>query len=198
MFRRIPTVTRNLIIANIIVFVIEFLVGPVVDRQIQEFGALWTLQSGNFKIWQVITTVFMHHDIMHIVFNMFALYSFGPYLENAWGDRKYFSFYMICGIVASLTYILLTPGIGMAVGASGAIMGVLVAFAMLYPEFELMMIFLPIPIKAKYLVPIIVAIDVFSQISGRSTGIAHWAHLGGAAAGAALVYIYRKTGTRRY
>lgn len=198
MLRRIPPVTRNLLIANIIVFVLEFLVGPNVDYMIKVFGALWTLDSGNFKVWQLITTIFMHHDFMHILFNMFALYSFGPFLESAWGDRKYFQFYMICGIVASLTYLLLTPGIGMAVGASGAIMGVLVAFAMLYPEFELMMIFIPIPIKAKYLVPIIVAIDVFSQISGSSTGIAHWAHLGGAAAGAAMVYIYRRTGARRY
>ena len=198
MFRRIPTVTRNLIIANIIVFVIEFLVGPVVDFQIKEFGALWTLQSGNFKIWQVITTMFMHQGFAHILFNMVTLFSFGPFLEQAWGEKKFFQFYMICGIVASIAYLLLTPGLGWAVGASGAIMGVLAAFAIMYPDFELMFMFIPVPVKAKYMVPAIIAIDVFSQISGRADGIAHWAHLGGAAAGAALVYIYRKTGTRRY
>jgi membrane associated rhomboid family serine protease len=197
MFRSIPTVTKNIVIANVIVFAIQFLMSPY-EREVWEFGALWPLDSGNFKIWQPITTMFMHGNIGHIFFNMFTFVQFGSALEYTWGQKRFFQFYMICGIIASIVFILVTSGNIPAVGASGAVMGVLVGFAMLYPDRELMLIFIPVPIKAKYFIGALVAIDLFSEVSGRSDGIAHWAHLGGAAAGAALVYIYGKTGSRRY
>jgi membrane associated rhomboid family serine protease len=158
------------------------------------WGALWPVSTGNFKIWQLVTHLFMHGGLFHLFFNMFALYMFGGMMEQLWGSKRFFNFYMICGIVAGLVHLLLEKGVAPAVGASGAIMGLLAAFAYLFPNTPLYLMFIPIPIKAKYALPGLMALDLFGgiyQVEGDN--IAHWAHLGGAAAGFILVLLWNKT-----
>lgn len=141
--------------------------------------------------------MFSHGGIGHIFFNMLNLWMFGRILENVWGPKKFLLFYFICGVVAAITHLLvqyLTGDFSFAVGASGAVMGVMVGFAVLFPNTELMIMFLPIPIKAKWLILGLIAIDLFGGIgSFGSTGIAHWAHLGGGLAGFLLVMYWNKT-----
>lgn len=194
----IPTVTRNLLIANVIIFILQFVLNNAFGEGLAEYwGGLWSLQSGNFKIWQLITHMFMHGGISHILFNMFGLWMFGSTLENTWGPKRFFQFYMICGIVAGLAQLLLSLGFNYAVGASGAVMGVMAAFAYIYPETTLYFMFIPIPIKAKWAIPGLIAIDLFSGVANRpGDNIAHFAHLGGAFAGVAMVYIWKKTDRR--
>ena len=151
--------------------------------------------------------MFTHAGFMHIFFNMFVLWMFGRILENVWGPKKFLLFYLVCGIGRSCSYDVHIFNInhtgslricesngqteyvehlqhsGYAVGASGAVMGVLVAFAYLFPNTELMLLFPPIPIKAKWLIIIMIAFDLFGGLGRTSDGVAHWAHLGGAAMG---------------
>ncbi|ULQ55351.1 rhomboid family intramembrane serine protease [Flavihumibacter rivuli] len=191
--RQLPPVVKNILIANIVVFIAQFLF----EKQglpLELWFALWPVQSGNFKVWQLVTHMFMHGGIFHIFFNMFALYMFGAMLEQLWGSKRFFNFYMICGIVAGLAQLFIDPDFDLAVGASGAIMGLLAAFAYLFPNTPLYIMFIPVPVKAKYAIPGLMALDLFGGIS-RTPGdnIAHWAHLGGAAAGFILVLIWNKT-----
>ncbi|MEO6915647.1 MAG: rhomboid family intramembrane serine protease, partial [Chitinophagaceae bacterium] len=168
------------------------------DGYAEYWGALWPWQSGNLKLWQLITHMFMHGGLGHIFFNMFALWMFGPALEHLWGPKRYFQFYMACGIIAGVAQLLLSAGTAPAVGASGAIMGVLAAFAYLYPETNLYVMLIPIPIKAKWAIPALIAIDLFGGVAGRpEDNIAHFAHLGGAFAGIVLAYIWRRNSIRR-
>lgn len=197
MLNQIPPITRNILIANIIVFVLRFLVGPYVDMHIYDFGALHALESGEFKIWQLITNMFMHANFFHILFNMLIFVMLGRELERRWGPKRFFQFYMISGIVAGLAFLFIMKGNASATGASGAVMGVMVAFAMLYPDAEFGLILIPVPIKAKYYVPGLMAMDLFGFIQPQSDGVAHIAHLGGAAAGAILVLIFRRMDMRR-
>lgn len=186
----IPPVVKNLLIANALVFLAQF----VFEQQgvlLEEWGALWPLHSGYFKIWQLITHMFMHGGFMHIFFNMFGLYMFGRYLETYWGPKRFFQFYMICGILAGITQLLLSSGEGPAIGASGAVMGIFAAFAFLFPNVPLFLFFIPIPIKAKWAIPGLMALDLFGAIAPQQDNIAHWAHLGGAVAGLGLAMIWK-------
>ncbi|MEJ7767091.1 MAG: rhomboid family intramembrane serine protease [Chitinophagaceae bacterium] len=162
------------------------------------WGALWPIQSGNFKIWQLITHMFMHGGILHIFFNMFGLIMFGKILENFWGAKRFFQFYLICGIVAGIAHLLLSGSEGYAIGASGAVMGILAGFAYLFPNTPLFLFLIPIPIKAKWLIPGLMALDVFGAVSSQPSNIAHWAHLGGAAAGLLLVIIWNKSNRKTF
>ena len=110
------------------------------------------VQSGLFKIWQLVTYMFMHGNIGHIIFNMFAFWTFGTTLENFWGSKRFLTFYILCGILAAVAQLFFQTE-GYAVGASGAIMGLAAAFAYLFPNTELYIMFVPIPIKAKYVIP---------------------------------------------
>ncbi len=191
--RPLPPVVKNILIANIVVFIAQY----VFARQgifLEQWGALFPYASPYFKIWQLITHMFMHAGIFHILFNMFALYMFGGMLEDLWGGKRFFNFYMICGIVAGLAQLLFDRHFPMAVGASGAIMGLLGAFAYLFPNTQLCLMFIPIPIKAKYAIPGLMALDLFGGIASvPGDNIAHWAHLGGAAAGLIMVFLWNKT-----
>lgn len=191
--RQLPPVVKNILIANVVVFFAQF----VFERQgifLEQWGALFPMDSPYFRIWQIITHMFMHAGLFHILFNMFALYMFGAMLENLWGGKRFFNFYMICGIAAAFAQLLLDKNFGMAVGASGAIMGILAAFAYLFPNTPLYLMFIPIPIKAKYAIPGLMALDLFGGIARvEGDNIAHWAHLGGAAAGFILVFFWNKT-----
>jgi membrane associated rhomboid family serine protease len=191
--RQLTPIVKNLIIANVLVFVAQFMFGRQ-GIDIESWAALFPYGTPYFKIWQLVTYMFLHGGLMHIFFNMFTLFIFGPILENLWGAKRFFNFYIICGIAAGLAHLFINPGFSIAVGASGAIMGIMAAFAYLFPNTELMLMFIPVPIKAKYLIPGFMALDIFGAFAGvPGDNIAHWAHLGGALAGFILVFIWNKT-----
>jgi membrane associated rhomboid family serine protease len=151
-------------------------------------GAVW----GDGYVWQLFTYMFLHGNIWHILINMFILWMFGAELERTWGTREFLKFYFIAGIGAGLInvgFAALRPSTAMipVIGASGAIYGLLVAYAMLFPERYVYLYFL-IPVKVKYLVIFMVALEFFSTY--RPDGVAHFAHLGGALVG----FLYLKYG----
>lgn len=192
----LPSVIKNLLIANVLVFLAQF-VFKNQDYPLEPLFALHSLQSGEFRIWQLVTHMFMHGNPMHILFNMFGLWMFGSILENYWGAKRFFQFYMICGIMAGVTHLLLSNA--SAIGASGAIMGVFAGFAYLFPNTPLYLMFIPIPIKAKWAMPGLIAIDVFSEIAPRlDDNVAHWAHIGGAITGLVLVLIWNKKNRKNF
>lgn len=191
--RGLPPVVKNLLIANVLIFIAQLMFRHS-ETPLELYGALWPIASGNFKIWQLVTHMFMHGSWFHLLFNMFTLFMFGAMLEQLWGSKRFFNFYMICGIVAGLAQLLINPDFSYAVGASGAIMGVLAAFAYLFPNTPLYIMFIPIPIKAKYAIPGLMAMDLFGSVAQvQGDNIAHWAHLGGAITGFILVLIWNKT-----
>lgn len=230
---------KHLLLLNILFFVASNLYG---DRLV-DLLALWFPQNPNFALWQVVSHMFMHGGLMHIFFNMYALWAFGSPLERMWGTQKFVFFYFSAGIGAALihtgvNYYHVHQGIDAlvaagqqegeilnilaqgkfdtswaqmvpdgvvnrmldsyftpAVGASGAIYGILVAFGMSFPNSELFLIFLPIPIKAKYFIPALIALDLFSGVTGYSVfggGIAHFAHVGGALFGFLMMWYWRR------
>lgn len=152
--------------------------------------ALWPPQTGNFWPWQLITYMFLHGGMMHIFFNLFVLWMFGMQIENLWGTKRFVIYYFVTGIGAGLLHLLLAAGGVPTVGASGAVFGVLLAFGMMFPNREIMLIFLPIPIKAKYFVVMIGTFELLAGVSGLQTGIAHFAHLGGLVIGYILIRIW--------
>jgi len=135
--------------------------------------------------------MFNHGNLTHLFFNMMALYFFGPNVERVWGPKKFLFFYLLCGLGSILLHVVLGGG-GRVVGASGAISGVLLAFAYLYPNAKVMLLIPPIPMKAKFLVVGLLVIDLYLGITGARTGIAHFAHIGGALMGAGLIFFFRK------
>lgn len=176
-----------------------------------------------FQPYQIATHMFAHGPLFHILFNMFALWMFGRILENVWGGKRFLLFYLICGVGAALCHLAIQyfrceqlleviqanpndPRIATllgaaapAVGASGAIMGLLVAFAYLFPNTELYIMFIPIPVKAKWAVLGMAAIDLFGGVANMSgDNIAHFAHLGGALTGFILVMIWNKTNHKTF
>ncbi len=189
---RLTDVVKHLLIINVIMFVcFHFLFS-----QYREQTFLWFPGSEYFKPYQLVTHMFMHGGESHILFNMLSLFFLGPMVEQNLGSKRFLSFYLICGFAAMLLHLglayagLIRPS--PIVGASGAIMGVFIAFALLYPDVKLMLLFPPIPIKAKYLMGALVLFDLFSGVGGFRTGIAHFAHLGGAIAGFILITTWGK------
>jgi len=245
MFNNIPPITRNIIIINVIVYLVANFLLPNLYNTLSGFYPF----SPNFKSWQIITHMFMHAPlresggIMHILFNMFTLFSFGPILEQTLGDKKYLILYFASGLgsfflfnlwnfveaqqiisglqslglsaseiypKAAIDYvgdlkISATTAEGQELsnqyyallrspmlGASGAIFGVVAAFATLYPDSKIGIMFIPVPIKVKYLLPIIVVVSIYLGVSGNGGGIAHLAHVGGALVGWLLARIWKK------
>lgn len=187
---RITDVVKHLIVINVIIFLgVSF--SPF--SSIRQYFILYPIGSSMFKPVQLFTHMFMHGSTFHIMFNMLALYFIGPAVEMLLGAKKFLFFYLFCGVGAMLTHILLGTN-APVVGASGAIYGVLAAFAYYFPNTQMMLIFPPIPIKAKYLVLILIGIDLFSGMSGANSGIAHFAHIGGAVFGILLILYWKKFG----
>lgn len=252
MFNNMTPVVKQLLIINVLVFILSQAM-----PQNYETLSLFYFESEKFRFWQPFTHMFMHAkmpNLMHILFNMFALVSFGSALEHFWGGKKFLFFYFSCGLGAAfvqtgmnyyeihqvinelgltsqemqvifdtpLSDVFNSAGqstgkvsqilnnvnctqtqfdklsliYGSCVGASGAIYGLLVAFAFMFPMAELMMMFIPVPIKAKFFVPIIVGLDLFSGVTGFSIfsgggNIAHFAHIGGALTGFLLMMLWR-------
>ena len=208
-FENIPVVTRNLLYVNLIMFAAT-LVNPAFMKD--TFAMAFPL-STEFRWWQPLTHMFMHGGPLHIFFNMYTLVMFGMVVERALGTERFIRFYLITGFGAVLLHtgveflqvqalLQKYPGVDPqsvynsipgVLGASGAVYGVLVAFAMLYPKARLTLIFPPITLDAKWWVLIFVGIELFTGITGTGMGIAHFAHLGGALFGWLLIRYWRKT-----
>jgi len=178
-------VVLNLIIINALVYVAQL----VLDKSVGLTNriALYSFNDPDFRPYQLVTHMFAHDptSFFHIIFNMYALWMFGSVLERIWGPKRFLIFYLACGLAAGVAQMLIMKG--MAVGASGAIMGLLAGFAYLFPNTQFYIIPIPVPIKAKFLVAIYAAIDLFGGFSGSTDNIAHFAHLGGLAMGFILV-----------
>jgi membrane associated rhomboid family serine protease len=188
----LPPVTRNLLIANVAVFFLQYVAGEFLLLHF----ALWPLGSGLFEAWQVVTSAFMHGGLTHIAFNMFALYMFGGTIERTFGAREFTVYYFTCAIVASLLQLAVLwffppPQYGPTLGASGAIFGLLLAFGMLYPHEKVMLIFLPIPMPAWLFVILYAAAELAMGVTGIEPGVAHFAHLGGMLGGLVLIQYWR-------
>ncbi|OJU22406.1 MAG: rhomboid family intramembrane serine protease [Sphingobacteriales bacterium 41-5] len=207
-----PPAVRTLIMTNVLVWVAQVLYDPKIN--LTSIIGLWPIGSENFRPWQIITHMFAHAAygtnmfgepsggiiFYHILFNMFALWMFGRILENVWGAKRFLIFYLICGLGSAALHLLMQYWMGgdsLAVGASGAVFGILVAFAMTFPNTELYIMFIPVPIKAKWAVLGLVAIDLFGGVSNFSgDNIAHFAHLGGAITGFILLKVWNKNNRR--
>ncbi|MHB1056812.1 MAG: rhomboid family intramembrane serine protease [Rhodanobacter sp.] len=188
----LPPVTRNLLIANVAVFLLQ----QVMGQPLLVYGALWPLGSGLFGVWQIVTSAFLHGSIAHIAFNMIALYMFGGAIERTFGAREFTVYYFVCAIVASLLQLAVLwffppPQYGPTLGASGAIFGLLLAFGMLYPHEKVMLIFLPIPMPAWLFVILYAAAELAMGVTGIEPGVAHFAHLGGMLGGIVLIQYWR-------
>lgn len=209
---QIPTVTKNLVAINILMFIATL----VNENFMVANFAMFYPASPFFKPWQILTHMFMHGGFWHIFFNMYSLLMFGSILERSLGPKKYLIFYFVTGLGAVALHtgvewlqarVFIANGIAQAyqqllmtptLGASGAIYGVLIGFAMLYPQARLTLIFPPIPVTAKWLVIIFAAIELFSGINGIQSSVAHFAHLGGMLFGWLLIRWWRKHGKLYY
>ena len=237
MFNNIPPITRNIIIINIVVFILTYVLQT--DLMYRYLAAFYPF-SPFFHSWQIITHMFMHGSFLHILFNLMTLYSFGPVLEQVLGDKKYVILYFVSGLgafflfnlwnfveVEQIKSSLQNLGFDLAgymngesvsfkgnseavleqqglvsklqsiisvpmVGASGAIFGVIAAFATLYPDAKIMLMFIPVPVKVKYLMPLVIIVSIYLGVTGNAGGIAHLAHVGGALVGFILAKIWKK------
>jgi membrane associated rhomboid family serine protease len=237
----LPPVVKNIIMINILMFLAYFAANSVFGIDLNSLLGLYFPKSAQFKPLQIVTHMFMHGGFWHIFFNMYALFIFGPVLENVWGPKRFFIFYMVCGIGAAFTHesviffqynhliqslnpgdlqVVLNDGSAYyhqgklfsepamqslqlllntpTVGASGAIFGVLLAFGVLFPNTQLMLLFPPIPIKAKYLVAGYGALELYLAVTQPGSNIAHAAHLGGMLFGYLLIRYWRKTTNTLY
>ncbi len=211
----IPTAVKNIIIINIMIMIMTSLNE---EFMVEKF-ALFYPTSPFFHWWQPVTHMFMHGGFWHLFFNMYTLYIFGSVLERVWGPKKFLIFYFVTGLGAAAIHtgvewiqmqgwlaqaaegshsalmaihsLKMTP----TVGASGAIYGVLMGYAMLYPDSILTLIFPPISLKAKWFVLIFAAIELLTGVTGTGGGIAHFAHLGGLIFGYILIRVWKKKGT---
>lgn len=186
-------VVLNLIIINVIVFVAQYLLDSTGGQSgwLTNKLALYSYDTGLFEPYQLVTHMFAHGGFFHILFNMYALWLFGAVLEKTWGPKRFLIFYLVCGLAAGLTQMFFVSQ-GAAIGASGAVMGLLAAFAYTFPNVEFFILPIPFPIKAKYLAMVYAAIDIFGGFSGGGDGVAHFAHLGGLAMGFILAIIWNK------
>lgn len=184
-FSVFPPAVKHLLIINGIFFV--GLSTPGVAQVLFEYGALWPIGSGLFQPWQLVTYMFLHGGFGHIFFNLFALWMFGQSIENYWGTKRFTVFYFLTGIGAAILHMIVGGGGAPTIGASGAVYGILLAFGMMFPNREIMLLFPPIPMKAKYFVALFGVIELISGISRTDSGVAHFAHLGGMLVGYILI-----------
>jgi len=243
MMNRMTDAVKHLIIINVVVFIATF----VLKMGFSDSLALYFPENENFGFWQFLTHMFVHGGVMHIVFNMYALFAFGTPLEQIWGRNKFLFFYFSAGLGAGLIYTavnyfqfngvyeqLVNAGLSgteiqhildtgtfneqilsavsrddiseffatyhtPAVGASGAVYGVLVAFGMMYPNAKLALIFFPVPIAAKYFIPLMIFGDLFFGMTKYSVGnVAHFAHIGGAIIGFIIAYYWKQNQFKRW
>jgi membrane associated rhomboid family serine protease len=194
-FQQTTPVVLNLIIINALVYLVQSLFdGP--EEKISRIIALFPYDTPFFKPYQLVTHMFAHGGFFHLFFNMFVLWMFGTLLERVWGSKKFFIFYFVCGLAAGVSHLLLENS--PAVGASGAIMGLFAAYAYLFPNTELIIFPIPVPVKAKYAVAIMAAFDLFGGVYPSGSNIAHFAHLGGLVMGFILVIYWNRTNKKTF
>jgi membrane associated rhomboid family serine protease len=219
----IPTITKNLLIVNVVVFLATYLFRNM-GVDLNNVLGLHFFLAPDFHIYQLFTYMFAHGGFSHIFFNMFALWMFGCIVERTWGPKKFLTYYIVCGVGAGLfqelaqfaqfyfiaseqlPHFTLAQTMKVAnanaaflnlwttVGASGAVYGILLAFGMLYPEERIFIFPLPVPIKAKWFVMGYAAIELFMAYSSTGDGVAHLAHLGGMVFGFFLIRYSRRSG----
>ena len=208
MMFRIPTITKNLLIINLIAFFATFVL-QLRGVDLANVGGLHFFLASDFHLYQLVTYLFLHANFMHILSNMFGLWMFSCVIENVWGPKKFLFYYISCGIGAGLLqeiaqlgsfYMMISeqdPSVSFGeifaigqqlshqlnawttIGASGAVYAVILAFGMTFPNERLFIIPFPFPIKAKWFVLFYVAIEFFSALGSSGDGVAHTAHLGG-------------------
>lgn len=179
---------RNLLLANGAVFLLQLVIRG--DWLVHYFGLTPVLVWQKLYLWQLFTYMFLHGSFFHILFNMFTLWMFGQDLERDWGSRYFYKFYFICGVGAGLFTLVLTwNSPAPTIGASGALFGILAAFALLYPNRIIYLWFL-LPVKAKYLVIFFGLLELLASFQHTSDGIGHFTHLGGMLVG----WVYLKRG----
>lgn len=223
----IPTITKNLLIVNVVVFLATYLFRNM-GVDLNNVLGLHFFLAPDFHIYQLFTYMFAHGGFSHIFFNMFALWMFGCIVERTWGPKKFLTYYIVCGVGAGLFqelaqfaqfYFIASEHIPHStlaqtmkvanayaaflnpwttVGASGAVYGILLAFGMLYPEERIFIFPLPVPIKAKWFVMGYAAIELFMAYSSTGDGVAHLAHLGGMVFGFFLIRYWRRHPDIRY
>lgn len=220
----IPTITKNLLIVNVVVFLATYLFRNM-GVDLNNVLGLHFFLAPDFHIYQLFTYMFAHGGFSHIFFNMFALWMFGCIVERTWGPKKFLTYYIVCGVGAGLfqelaqfyliaseqlSHFTLAQTMKVAnanavflnlwttVGASGAVYGILLAFGMLYPEERIFIFPLPVPIKAKWFVMGYAAIELFMAYSSTGDGVAHLAHLGGMVFGFFLIRYWRRHPDIRY
>ena len=201
MFSNLPPVTKGLLIANGLVFVLQMLLGELALAPFM----LWPLGAGDspyapteFLPWQLLTYGFMHGDITHLLFNMLALLMFGAPLEHTWGEKRFLTYFLVC-IVGAAVCQLAVGAWTMAeggpayptVGASGGVFGLLLAYGMLFPNQRVMLLIPPIPMKARTLVIVYGVIELLLGVTGTQSTVAHFAHLGGMLFGWLLIRYWR-------
>lgn len=213
----LPTVTKNLLIINVLCF-FGSIVGKKYGFDLNDICGLHFFMASDFNVGQLVSYMFMHANWEHIFFNMFAVWMFGRTLEHVWGGKRFLIYYMVCGIGAGLIqelvqyleyvfvlqdYQQVDTGLGIipmaeylnlmnTVGASGAVYGILLAFGMLFPNTQMFVFPIPVPIKAKFFVIGYAVIELFLGISRTTDGIAHFAHLGGMVFGLLLILYWKK------
>jgi len=202
MFSNLPQVTRSLLVANSVVYLLQMLLP---DRALASF-MLWPLDTSGqlaytpygFLPWQLLTYGFMHGGLGHLLFNMLALVMFGAPLEQTWGQRRFLSYFLVCvagaGVCQLLVatwsmhnYGMLTP----TIGASGGVFGLLLAYGLLFPHQRVMLLFPPIPMKARTLVIVYGVVSLLFGVTGTQSGVAHFAHLGGMLFGWLMIRYWR-------
>jgi membrane associated rhomboid family serine protease len=217
-WRGIPPVTRNVLIINVVIWLACFLTGVRGERVVVDVLGLHYFRSEGFYLHQLITYMFTHEGLMHLFFNMFAVYMFGKVVESVWGARRFLTYYMVTGIGAGLVQLLVSyirirsfqggmeamgvmdwqpvyNAIPVTIGASGSVFGLLLAFGMLFPNVPLYLMFIPVPIKAKYMVIGYGVLEFFFGVANRaSDNVAHFAHLGGMLFGILLILYWRRRG----
>ncbi|WP_282775943.1 rhomboid family intramembrane serine protease [Phaeodactylibacter xiamenensis] len=220
---RVTEVVKHLLIINVLMYLGSMLLGDpshgtsidLVNERLTDFAlwgryrlAMFFPTSDYFRPFQIVTHMFMHADIGHLFFNMFAVFMFGPPLEDVWGPKRFLFYYLLTGFGSVLLHTLVR-GVEIywfgesvfaanvpSLGASGAVFGLLVGYGMLFPDNRIMLLFPPIPLKAKYFVLIYAGVELFMGLGNLNTGVAHYAHLGGALFGFLLILYWRKFGSR--
>ena len=201
---QLTDVVKNLLIINIIMFLgVRFFIEP---NQL----AVYYPGSPYFQPYQIVTHMFMHGNFMHLLFNMFAIYMFGPPVEAVFGPKRFLFYYLATGLgsfvlhMAVMHWELTSGSIPMSsmdiptVGASGAVFGLLVAYGMNFPNSVIQLLFPPIPLKAKYFVLIYAALELYLGLSGKQPGVAHFAHLGGMLFGFFMIIYWKKNRNNFY
>ena len=192
-----PPVTTSLIVANVAMFLLSTSVGDMLaPLALWPFGAARITGVG-FAPWQLVTYAFLHGSMLHLLFNMFALYMFGGAIEQVFGPRRYLAYYLVCVVSAALTQLLvamLTGGFYPTVGASGGVFGLLLAYGLYFPNNRVMLLFPPIPMPARVFVAVYAVLELVMGVTGTQSGVAHFAHLGGMVGGYLMLRYWRGGG----